>query len=129
VGYQAWLKSSGLGASLDAYGADDGKREQGSYMANRCCDAARWLLCLPKPTGDDDDANDHTSEARERRKRRRDAAAASNRDGNSTATPAASHEPLLPRRDGRGAHRRLFPARFTPFTNLSRDAVFVRRHV
>jgi hypothetical protein len=82
---------------LDAFGADDGKREQGSYMGNRCCDAVRWLLCLPKPThDDDDDAHDHTSEARERRKRRRDAAAAaaSNRDGNTTASLAASHEPL-----------------------------------
>jgi len=86
VGYQAWLKSSGMGAYLEAYGGGDtGKREQGSYMANRCCDLARWVCCLKKEANtsdDEDDENDHTSEARERRKRRRDAAnSAPSREG------------------------------------------------
>jgi len=100
VGYQSWLKSSGMGAYLEAYGGGDtGKREQGSYMANRCCDLARWVFCLQKESGNgsDDDENDHTSEARERRKQRRDAA---------NSAPAREGKPL--ERMTRVAHMRSF---------------------
>lgn len=82
MGYQAWLKSSGYGAYLEAYGAENGKQEKGSYMANRCYDLVRWMFCLKFADEDEnDDGDDDTSEARERRKRRQDAAEAPNRDG------------------------------------------------
>lgn len=82
MGYQAWLKSSGYGAYLESYGADNGKQEKGSYMANRCCDLVRCMFCLNKSIDEDgEDDNDATSEARERRSRRQDGDDAPNGEG------------------------------------------------
>ena len=72
--YQHWLKTSGMGAYLEDLGKSTGSREKGSFMANRCCDLVRCLLCLKPPEDAEDD--DHTSEGRARRQRRKDAAAA-----------------------------------------------------
>ena len=81
VGYQAWLKSSGMGAYLEELGrAGKNKREKGSFLVNRCGDLFRCVFfcaACQKPGGDDDDSDDegdHTSAGREKRKKKKDEA-------------------------------------------------------
>ena len=83
MGYQAWLKSSGMGAYLEEMGrASKGKREKGSFLLNRCGDCFRFIFfcaACQKAGGDDDDSDgegDHTSAGREKRKKKKDEAEA-----------------------------------------------------
>ena len=48
VGYQSWLKSSGVGTIIEDSGRGF-KRESGSFLGNRCCEFLRCVFCIEKP--------------------------------------------------------------------------------